>query len=671
MRWLRNLAINLASKLPSVKNLLTRATRAIEEASLIKQASQVENLMGQEIELQFSRLRERMEDMLDLRRAQLACSNPAAFLELRESHAGPVESVGQFKERLWDLELALEDRGWVREIALSNLEFSCLGVQQLIRIIRIYAIKNPIIKRGAEICALYVFGRGVEIRSEDDGEDLIIQEFLERNKREFSHIALARKEHDFQTDGSQYWALPADARGKVKAMMIEPLEILDIVTDPDDTSVPWFFKRQWQRWDGITTTAPENKTAWYPTLDYVMYGPPAKPAQIQNVPVVWEMPVVRVKGGCPAKWRWGVPLLYAAVDWARCYREFLEDWATVQRTLSRFALMIETKGGAGAIAAYNALLNTTFADNQGTQIEHNPPPVTGSAHISGPGNTVKPFNSAGAKDSPEQSRRLLLMAAAAIGLPETFFGDASTGSLATAQSLDRPTELKFREIQQRWIEVLTMILRYVLLVSRQSPGSQLREAAADSITKPDKIQVKFPSVLEHDIGAMVDAWIKIVTMGGRNGIPAGILDRKTFLAGALSEIGYQDVNALLDAIFGEDYDPGEDVEDQRTVPAPQSITAPVKPTDPNNPTAKPSGKKGAVERAKVNFAEKQARSKKFREAVEAGATEKQWVGGTCDVCLDNSGAGWIAEDELFPSGDDEPPAHNNCTCDLETRDAED
>ncbi len=679
MRWLRRFLTAWATRIPSVQKLLLRANRAIEENELRKQASRIEDLMGQEIELQFSHLRQRMEDVLDLRRAELACVNPGAFESLRESHRGVTESVTQFKERLWELELALEDRGWVREVTLANLEFSRLGVQQLIRITRIYAIKNPLIKRGSEIVPMYVFGRGIEIRSEDETADAVIQDFLEANKKELGHIALAQKEQSIQTDGSLYFAFPAGPDGKVRVMMIDPLEIMDVITDPDDTSVPRYFKRQWTRIEAETNLSPEPKQVWYPAVDYVAK---VKLDQIQGQPVNWDMPILRVKIGCPANWRWGIPPLYASIDWSRAYKDFLEDWSTVQRTLSRFALMIETKGGAGAIAAYNALLNTTFADNSGTQIERNPPPVTGSAHISGPGNKIAPFKSSGASESPEQSRRLLLMVAAAQGMPETFYGDASTGSLATAVSLDRPTELKFREIQQRWVDTLTQILRYVLSVSKGTPGGRMREAVKNA--DPVKIVVKFPAVLEHDVKTMVEAWGLVGSMGGRTGISAGVVDRRTIADGMLAEMGYENRGDLLDKTYGKAYDPSKDVSDQRTQVPPQLLkTASGKAmTDlsvglPLPPPPAPIAAPGAVpaipsakERLKITEGQRLKRSKKLREAVEAGATEKAWIGGECDVCQENGDIGFIPEDEAFPSGDDEPPAHPNCGCDIETRDGE-
>jgi hypothetical protein len=542
-----------------------------------------------------------MNEMLELRIAETACRNPERAREFAEAwSASPSESVAVFKERLWELELALEDRGWVREQTLAMLEFSRYGVGQLIRISRIYAIKNPLIKRGAEICALYVFGRGVEIRSEDDAADEVIQDFLTRNSIEMAHTGLARKEIDAQTDGNLYFAL-ATKNGTVDLHMIDALEILDVVTDPDDTSRDWYYQRQWSR----LTFTPEGgqhakaQIAWYPSVEMAM-GPDARNVQnIQGKPVNWDMPIHRVKLGCPMKWRWGIPPLYASIDWGRAYKDFLEDWATVQRTLARFALMVETKGGPGAIAAYQALLTTTFADSDGTQIEKNPPPVVGSAHVSGPDNKVTAFKSAGAQVAPEQARRLMLMVAAAQGMPETFYGDASTGSLATAVSLDRPTELKFRESQERWKDTITRLLEYVLWVASATPGTKMREARQkDPAPQKADIVVKFPAVLEHDIGVMVKAWADVATLGGRQGIAAGIVDRRTVAEGMLAEVGYERADELLDTIYGKDYDPNADVTDQRTQAAPQNISGQDDDTS-NDPETKPGSKKAltaAVER---------------------------------------------------------------------------
>jgi hypothetical protein len=583
------LALKLGPQLPPLQKLARKLNDAVEVAK--EERREIQEIAS-DLAIRKMEAEERLQMLKELRMAEALCRTPdrecraMALAHLPESEragASDVKIDAGFKERLWELELALEDRGWVRETTLAALEFSRYGVQQLIRICRVYGIKNPIIKRIAEICKLYVFGRGIEIRSEDDAANKVIKAFLEANDAEMGHNGLADKETDFQTDGALYFGLATDNGGNVRVIMVDPLEIMDVVCDPDDLSKPLWFKRQWNRlvFDPVRgRQTPEPLVVWYPSLETFNAG--VKPPQsMGEYPVNPNMPILRIKGGCPSKWRWGVPPVYSEIDWARAYKDALEDYATVRRTLARFALMVETKGGPGAIAAYQSLLTTTFADNSGTQIERNPPPVVASAHIGGPGTAIQAFKSSGAQSSPEETRRLLLMACAGAGMPETFFGDASTGSLATAVSLDRPTELKFTSIQKRWIHTIKMILKYVLVVSRQTPGATLFKLAeakggkkkADASKGADLI-VKFPTVVEHQIQPMIQAITEIASLGGRNGIAAGIVDRRTICSLMLEEIGYERTVELLDKIYGKDYDPADDVTDQRSQVPPQALTQP-------------------------------------------------------------------------------------------------
>jgi len=45
---------------------------------------------------------------------------------------------------------------------------------------------------------------------------------------------------------------------------------------------------------------------------------------------------------------------------------------------------------------------------------------------------------------------------------------------------------------------------------------------------------------------------------------------------------------------------------------------------------------------------------------------KEWLNGSdaCPICLENVRAGVIGLNDLFPSGDDAPPAHPRCRCDI-------
>lgn len=491
------------------------------------------------------------------------------------------------KERLAELELALEDRGWKRQLALAETEFSRYGIQQIILISRLYFIKNPLIKRGVKVSSYYVFGRGVEISSDDETSNEVLQGFFSdpRNAKEISHTGLVDKEEARHTDGNIFWVFFAAVDdGQVQVRHIDALEIEDIITNPDDSSEPWFYHRRWTQMQfdpksGIQT--PSVKDGWYVAMGY---DPPAGLKEIKASPIMRDAsgnltPVIHIKGDSLSKWRFACPIVYAALDWARAYRHFLEDWATITRQLARFSWQVETQGGIPAIAAFKQTLATTLG-NDGTNIETNPPPVTGSAWITGPGNKLSAIRTAGATTEPEQGRRVMLMVAAAFGLPETFFGDASTGSLATAQSLDRPTELKFLETQELWREVLQRVGQFVLDASSKAPKGRLREAKKTA--KPITIDVKFPSILEHDITSRVAAIVEALTL---NGFEATGIDEKTGVGLLLEELGVEDVQAVLEVMYpdkasgdSQGYDPDRTkLPPEPPPPAPGTAPAPGEP----------------------------------------------------------------------------------------------
>jgi hypothetical protein len=145
------------------------------------------------------------------------------------------------------------------------------------------------------------------------------------------------------------------------------------------------------------------------------------------------------------------------------------------------------------------------------------------------------------------------MAAAAAGIPETMLsGDADVGNLATARSLDRPTELKMTERMTLWHGVIESICGYVVRKAVEAPGGPLRTEGTVETTPrgsrrvvwnddlPRTVDVQFPDVLEHDPEQRVRAIVSAATLEGRapaNTIPDRIVSR-----------------LLMDAIRVEDVD---------------------------------------------------------------------------------------------------------------------
>ncbi len=537
-----------------------------------------------------------------------ACSGSGPRMNAREA-AKFVEAQGvQLKERLLELELALDNIGWRRQLAYADLEFSRQGIQGIIKISRLYYLKNPLVKRGVEISGSYVWARGFEIRADDQAAQDTIDDFLQANASEVGHLGMMEKEQTLRTDGNLFITLFPSPTGGVTLRTIDATEIQDIITDPDDASVPQYYRRMWTRkvFD-LGTGAYETKTVemWYPALDY---EPDVKPAMIGRNKVEWNSPILHVKIGGLPKWLFGCPDIYAALDWARAYKAYLEDWCTINKALSRFLWDAKTKGGNQTIQALQSVLNTSVGSGGDTNqdfVDRNPPPTTGAAFIHGEGTELNPIKTAGITTNPEQGRRVGMMVGSAMNIPETMlFGDASTGSLATAQSLDRPTELSFMRRQEHWREIWLRILRFVLRVSADSPGGKLREAKGDpdfakhmvvkmvrrergvngritEVWEADKrkngditLSVKFPAILEHDIAQMVSAIVQAATLGGFQ--PGGTMDMRRINGLLGAEVGIEDVDKMNDEMYPpNDYDPTNyadngkaDAPDPATVPPP-------------------------------------------------------------------------------------------------------
>ena len=309
-------------------------------------------------------------------------------------------------------------------------------------------------------------------------------------------------------------------------------------------------------------------------------------------------------------WASASPETYQALDWALAYKGFLEDWATITKAYARFAWDLKTVGGAKGVAAAKSKLQTTVSTGSSSGMADKNPPGTAAqtfASYAG-GATLQPIRTAGATTSAEDGRRLLLMVCAATGLPESFFGDVSVGTLATAKSLDRPTELKFTDRQTLWGDIHEALLQYVVDQSAVAPKGKLKgtkvwndeqdeqyvkladvdvlddqgNPTGETEETPRAIDVDFPPILEHDKLADIQAIVEAATLGGKT--MAGTIDEKTVSRLLLLALGEDDIDDLLELLFPDEEEGAADTEDVPPTPqgdqsVPQIPQAPVTPPD--------------------------------------------------------------------------------------------
>lgn len=496
-----------------------------------------------------------------------------------------------------DIELALQNVEWRREVNLSWLEFSRWGIQQLILICRLYYVKHPWIRRGINLSAAYVFGQGVELSSPDPDANKILTDFRERNKCALGQIALSEQEKRKNYDGNVFWCLFTDtnATGQVNVRVIDATEIQEIVYDPEDSEKPQYYRRLWtnRAFDILTGTYKNlNGQLWYPALGFQPEG--IKPTTIGGIEVKWDSPVLHRKCGAVANWSFGCPRVYPAIDWAKEGRKHLEACAAVVQAHAQIANQITTKGGQQALEGIKNQLSTSVGPTSALW-DQNPPAVAGSTFASGPGTTLQAFKSRGTGPDPAEVKELRNMVACAMEIPPTWLADMETSNLSTAMTLDRPTELGFMSRQEEWQEDLVTMGRYALDMSKRAPKGRLREILskrvnvdADKVNileakrverttptgarhwvyeaakqkKADVIEVlaTFPAIREGDAPAMVKAVVEAMTLDNKGGQVTGI-DEKAGVRRLYEILGFNNADELTEDQYPDDeYDPDRTTE---------------------------------------------------------------------------------------------------------------
>jgi hypothetical protein len=447
---------------------------------------------------------------------------------LAESHRDLTVAV--LESRIADLESRLQEEGWQRLGDQNGREFSRDALDRIVELARIHYLKNPLVKRAVEVGALYVWGQDLTVNAADEGVQAVVDRFWSENRATLTGQQASRLlEVELEVTGNVFLALfPDRATGLVRVRTVPMEEVREIVCNTDDRYEPWFYRREWQQKNPDGTT--ETRKAIHPDW---RHQPADQPADLGGIPIRWDAPVLHVRAGAFPHWRWGVSEVYAALDWAKAYKELLEDDATRSRALARFAWHVSTTGGAGAVAAAKTRLGTTLGTNGG---ETNPPPAAGSAFIADKSVGLDPIRIAGSTLDPDHSRPVRLMASAGLGIADHFY-DADTANYATSKTLDRPTELRFSERRQLWKDVLTDLIQWVIDRDIEAARGLLRiTPTADG----RQVDLQWPSLLERETKDVVGAIVTAATLGSQS--PAGTIATETLSRLLLVALGVEDVD---------------------------------------------------------------------------------------------------------------------------------
>lgn len=437
-------------------------------------------------------------------------------------------------ESMSTLQLELENLQYKRLTANGDeCSYARDHIRNIVELALQMGRKNPITVRSINVQADYVFGQGVSFNAEDENVQTVIDEFTdyrENRKVLTSHTAMLRAAKREQVYGSMFFVMNTNPEtGRVIVRNLPANEVEHIIKDPND--------RERELWihHVVSGEGGGEVNVYHPAYGvYEMSGHPL-PWQIDRTfkegPIMWAAPVLHVAANRLGDEDFAVPEVYPQLDWALTLKRLYEQYVTIMAAFSRMAMKISGLKGRKQAAAAKALVATKVSLTQPN--ETNPSPATGSTALLGVNNDIEPIKTAGATTPASDFDPILNFAGTAVGLPNTFFGDAGKGNFATAKTLDRPTELKMISKQKLWKEIFRDILDYVKMVSAAAPGGTLRKAGWSVTLGLDPflgeyipilvppadasvyVDVFFPDVLERNVTDRVRALTNALTLFGK------------------------------------------------------------------------------------------------------------------------------------------------------------
>lgn len=472
---------------------------------------------------------------------------------LRQENAYLNSDVALLRESIAELELATESIGWRRIIGEGLLEFSESGLRRIVLVCQLVALKNPLLKRALWLRAAYVFGQGVDIDAPDPRVAKVIADFVAlRSSQDTLFGAAARVGRDVSsgTDGNLFIAcFTAPRTGTVTIRTVPYLEIGRTIHNPQDRNDPWFYRHDGtvDALDDRGNLSVQTVHTWYPAIGDHPGRPKLPWIESEDRIVRWDAPMLHIAEDKPDGWTYGVPVAYAAVDWAIAYKNFLTDWATYMKSMARYAYRSVTPARNKSAVAM-AIRKAPGSDPLTAE-----PFYAGATAVLSPDSKLEAIPKTGASIDSDSASPLANMIAVAFGFPVTLLlGDPSKSNRSGSDAFDHTTGLSMKLHQDWWGQAYTRIFDHVIDSSVKAPlgylrGKVTRDADGNELVvlangRDRTVAVHWPNIGDITPAALVDAIVK----ADQTGTVPQLVTAKMLL----QALGCADPDAVLATVTG-------------------------------------------------------------------------------------------------------------------------
>lgn len=372
--------------------------------------------------------------------------------------------------------------------------------KQAVEQARVLFRRSPLCKWGINTWTSFGLGESVGVKPIDEEAQKVWEAFVtdDRNHSAWQSDTLANMANHLKVTGNRFLSFAlSEMDGSAVMRSINPDQIEEIVTHPEDDQTPLFYKRVW-----VPKGSSSSKTWYYPDwlaffsgkldmerperrmdredmlagggiitqdLEERTLAEEVLPAGAKRTDKMFSAEkmgtticVLHIADNrLDEDSLFGWPITTDGAPWLRSVQRFFESRLAVAMSKAQFTRRTQVGGGSRAVALAQRLRQSSF-QRSGATSETNPPPAPGSEDIVNRAVDVEELPmTTGSGDARSDGEMFAWMALLSLGLFPHFAG-IDTQRYATVRGMEKPLLVQFGRYQLFWSSQFRRIVRIVL-----------------------------------------------------------------------------------------------------------------------------------------------------------------------------------------------------------------
>ena len=369
-------------------------------------------------------------------------------------------------------------------------------------------------------------GESVKITLDDDNANEVFQQFWtgDRNQAVLGDDRIHELSNWLLADGNQFLVYYVDRiEGDTTITEINPEEITEIVTHPENSMRPLFYKRVWVDDTTNATGQALSLTWYYPDWQAFFSGELDEEYKTTGktlAETVLPTGAIRADTGQKVgdneqtlgddevgttvciqhihhnhKERgslWGWPLLATDSSWMKAHKRFMEAQLAVVESKAQFVRRYKVKGGSRAVSHVQSVIASNLSQTSSTY-DTNPPNAPGGSEVTNQAMDVDDLPmTTGAGDARTNNGLFAWYSLLGAGLFPASAG-LDLQRYATALEMDKTQSMLFSQYQTFWAAQFKRMVRIVIGMKEKFGGASFGEynvdVSVDSLSLADFLAV--------------------------------------------------------------------------------------------------------------------------------------------------------------------------------------